>query len=343
MSAVESAVRRGLAFLREGQLPSGEFRAFRSPDPRMEQGRELDSSPFPTSLIAHSLGFAPAPEAKDMIGRAIRFLLAEMEPGGVWRYWASAHPHHDVIPPDVDDIACASLVLRENAVPFPDNRRLLLANRTRAGLFYTWIAPRLALPTELGHFRVAWREALHPLRLGAFWRLNESKPRDVDGVVNANALHYLGESEALRPVVDHLVAILREGREGSCDKWHLSPLNFQYAVSRSFARCRRAFEPVRDAAVGRILAAARPGGEIGGHVLDTALALCALVGWERTPSPAGDRALDALLAAQRPSGAWPAFPLYYGGPKRVYGWGSEELTTGFCIEALLRYGGARAS
>jgi hypothetical protein len=29
--------------------------------------------------------------------------------------------------------------------------------------------------------------------------------------------------------------------------------------------------------------------------------------------------------------------MYYGGPKKYYGWGSEELTTGFCIEALGRY------
>jgi len=34
--------------------------------------------------------------------------------------------------------------------------------------------------------------------------------------------------------------------------------------------------------------------------------------------------------------------LYYSGPKRLYGWGSEELVTGFCLEALLHYRLTRA-
>ncbi len=36
-------------------------------------------------------------------------------------------------------------------------------------------------------------------------------------------------------------------------------------------------------------------------------------------------------------GSWPRAALYYSGPKKLYGWGSEELITGFCLEALLRY------
>lgn len=35
--------------------------------------------------------------------------------------------------------------------------------------------------------------------------------------------------------------------------------------------------------------------------------------------------------------SWPRASLYYSGPKKRYAWGSEELTTGFCLEALLRY------
>ena len=36
-------------------------------------------------------------------------------------------------------------------------------------------------------------------------------------------------------------------------------------------------------------------------------------------------------------GHWPRWLLYYGGPKLLLGWGSEEMTTGFCLEALARY------
>jgi hypothetical protein len=34
--------------------------------------------------------------------------------------------------------------------------------------------------------------------------------------------------------------------------------------------------------------------------------------------------------------------LYYSGPKKLYGWGSEELVTGFCLEVLLHYRLARS-
>jgi len=36
-------------------------------------------------------------------------------------------------------------------------------------------------------------------------------------------------------------------------------------------------------------------------------------------------------------GSWPRATLYYSGPKKLYGCGSEELVTGFCLEALLHY------
>jgi hypothetical protein len=35
--------------------------------------------------------------------------------------------------------------------------------------------------------------------------------------------------------------------------------------------------------------------------------------------------------------SWPRATLYYRGPKKLYAWGSEELVTGFCLEALLHY------
>jgi hypothetical protein len=50
-----------------------------------------------------------------------------------------------------------------------------------------------------------------------------------------------------------------------------------------------------------------------------------------------ERAIRVLLAREGPAGEWPATAMYYGGPKKYYGWGSEEVTTGICIEALSRY------
>jgi hypothetical protein len=54
---LETGIRRGVEFLQRSQLPSGEFKVFMSPELNLERDCVFDSSPFPTALIAYSLGF----------------------------------------------------------------------------------------------------------------------------------------------------------------------------------------------------------------------------------------------------------------------------------------------
>jgi hypothetical protein len=333
---LDAGVERGLDFLERSQLPTGEFKVFMSTDGSLEKDCVVDSSPFPTALVAYSLGFSGSDGAARMLGKALRFLLAEMEGPGLWRYWTRQHRYHSVIPPDLDDTACVSYVLRRHGVAAPPNRDLIFANRDPRGLFYTWLTPRWPPPPNARYLSAVLRQWLSPVKLYYFWKLNESAPHDVDCVVNANVLFYVGESEATRPVVEYLTDILRRGEEGCCDKWHLNRFMFHYVVSRNFDAGVAAFGSVREEAVERIVGAATGEGCIGGGVLETALAACALLSWRSTPPELG-RAVRYLLAAQRAAGDWPRAALYYGGPKKYYGWGSEELTTGFCLEALLRY------
>jgi hypothetical protein len=110
---------------------------------------------------------------------------------------------------------------------------------------------------------------------------------------------------------------------------------FQYAVSRCYREGFAALGAIRDESVARIVAASKPDGAFGENVLDTALAACALLNWGAAPTEL-ERAFKHMLEAQRQDGSWPRAVLYYGGPKKYYGWGSEELTTGFCLEALIR-------
>jgi hypothetical protein len=336
-----AGVRAGLDFLRRSQLPSGEFKVYMSTDNSMEKDCVVDSSPFPTALVAYSLGFADPADAGGMLEKSLRFFLAEMERPGLWRYWTKQHQYHSIIPPDLDDIACVSYVLRRHGVAFPDNLKLIFANRSRAGLFYTWLTPRWPPPPVPAFWRVVLRQWLSPVKLYYFWKLNESEPDDVDCVVNANVLLYAGDSPETRAVVDYLIGIVRRGEEGCCDKWHLNRFTFYYVVSRNFDAGVAALGAARDDAVGRIVAAAKPDGSIGENALETALAACALINWKSSPPELG-RAVRFLLGAQQADGAWPRAALYYGGPKKYYGWGSEELTTGFCLEALLRYRDAPA-
>lgn len=306
---MSQALDRAIAFLERTQLPSGELPVFASGKP--------DPSIFPTALAAHALSFAPA--AAGVRERALDFLAAEMGSSGLWKHWPRAHPHHHQLPPDLDDTACASSALARAGRTFPDNRALLLGNRNGAGLFRTWKLTRTQLR--------------HPLVTFFFFRNTSAKPFDVDAVVNANVLAYLGASDETQPVVNHLLHVLRGNLESVCDKWYENP----FAVWYFFSRALRGVAPEAGEIITRRIAAATPK-----NALERALAACALLDWNLEPD------LAPLLAAQQESGGWPAAGLYHGGRRRLGRfafaephpdtpwWGSEALTTAFCIEAISR-------
>lgn len=305
----QSALRHALALLESRQLPSGELPVLASAKP--------DPSVFPTALTAHALSFAP--DATKVRERALDFLGAEMDRRGLWKHWTREHPYHGQLPPDLDDTSCASAALSRAGRSFPDNRRLLIRNRNRRGLFRTW--------------KLTGAQLRHPIITLLFFRNTSAKPLDVDAVVNANVLHYLGAIPETRAVVAHLLAILRENRESQSDKWYEN----RFAVWYFFSRALRTVAPEAGEILTTKIAHATPS-----NALEHALAACVLLDWNRTPD------LDALLALQLDSGAWPSAPLYHGGRRRrrdgtfdpphpdTPHWGSEELTTVFCVEALAR-------
>jgi hypothetical protein len=333
---LEKTIKRGLEYLAGKQLVTGEFAAYRSADPLMKEDCVLDSSPFPTALIVFSLSFSNAIDAVKMIRQATDFLLSEMEKHGVWRYWTSKHPYHKSIPPDLDDIACVSSVLQQNKISFTNNSKLLLENRNAKGLFYTWIVPRIKLPGNLKYLRVVFKEALKPIRLYYFWKLNESKPNDIDAVVNSNVLFYLGKRQETKVVIDYLIDIVRNNKEEGCDKWHLSPFNLQYFISKNYFAGIAEFEIIRNESINKLLTAADSASENKNNILETALAGCALLNWNCMIDKIQPY-IDKIIKYQDEAGSWPIFPLYYGGPKKYFGWGSREITTSYCLEALIRY------
>lgn len=296
----KEAVARGVEYLRRVQLPSGELPVLASGKP--------DPSIFPTAVMAHSLSFAP--DAAGVRERALDFLAAEMQPGGVWSHWPRIHPQHAFLLPDLDDTACASAALTRAGRDIPDNRALLLKSRNRRGLFRTWL--------------LRYR---HPLAMYAFFTRTSAKPFDADAVVNANVLFYLGE---IPEVVEQLLDVLRENRERQCDKWYDNPFVVWYFFARALG------SKAADL-IGKKIDAATPS-----NALDHALAACALLHIGRAPD------VGSLCRSQLSSGAWPAAPVYHGGRARrrdgTFGephpdtpyWGSEAWTTAFAIEALAR-------
>lgn len=309
LQAIASAVSRGLAFLEQSLHPSGEVPVVASESP--------DPSVFPTALAAHSLSFVE--NGAKIRERLLDFLSSNASSHGLWRHWAKRHPYHRWIPPDLDDTACASAALVRGGREFPPNRELILSNRDPRGLFYTW--------------KLTEREYLNPIGLWTFFKRTSASRRDVDAVVNANVVFYLGDIPETKPVIEHLLRILREGREQSCDKWYENP----YAVWYFFSRALGPIAPEAGEMIASGLAGMRPA-----NALEHALAACSLLYWNREPST------RPILETQLESGGWPRAGLYHGGRKRISEtefeaphpdtpwWGSEQLTTVFCLEALAR-------
>jgi len=331
------AIAQGVDFLYATQLPSGTFRIFCSPHPLLEENCKADHSTFQTAQISYCLDFTKSEKAVEIVSKAIRFLQGEMQAGGVWRYTCSPNP--DYLPPDVDDTACISFLLKRHGISLPDNMGVMLGNRDSQGLFYTWILPRLRWTTHMSYWRVALRQVLKLRQLHWFFRVTECRPNDLDLVVNANVLHYLGERPETRPIIRCLIRAIEEQAEETCDKYYGSRFNFYYFLSRNYAAGMRAFEPVGNTIIERIKSHAHPEGAIGSHILHTALAACALMDWQarKDHSVVLDDAIQAILRARRPDGGWQKFPFYYSGPGKKLAWGSDEITTGFCLEALSRY------
>lgn len=332
MSARE-AVQRGLGFLRERQRADGGFRVDVSnvwlygPEPV-----ESHSS-FATALIGRSLGAVDDAAAREMGRRAAVYLLGQRRAGGVWGFFLPADKlTRRAAPLDVDDTACVALLLEDHALPFDDVRPVLLANRDREGRVFTWlIAHRGCRPPRSLRF---WQAALVGLRAPrlrfGFWRITPSEPGDVDAGVNANVLLHLGDGPHAPAITEYLSEVVRNGRETTADKWYQGFEAMHYCIARVHAAGIPGLEAVAPVATARLLERVEPGGRIGADAATTALGLCALRSWGHA-GPELDAAAGWLVSEQLASGAWPAGPVFHGGDSS---WGSPELTTGLCLEAL---------
>jgi hypothetical protein len=308
--AIRRAIEKGVAFLESAQLPSGEIPIEISPTPEMSGDCSRQPCVFPTALAARVLSIAPS--AGRVRSRALDFLQREMSPDGLWRHPSSELPQHLDTPLDLDDTAIASTALAAAGRSFPDNRPILLAHRERSGLFRTWI--------------VRWWR--HPLRTFRFFFFRHTaEMHDVDAVVNANVLIYLGNCEETRPAMEHLLAVLRSNREMTSTIWYGSP----FIVWYFFSQALHAIAPEAGEMIVPRIEAAAPA-----NALELALASSTLHLWNRVPDA------GPLMDAQLPSGAWPRAGFYHMGRRRMEPqpkppwWGSEALTTLFAVEALSR-------
>jgi len=219
-TSLELAIARAVEFLRNRQLPHGEFTTLLGAD-RTLSVTAFDSSPFITSFVLYALSHLDRYAVSDIVEKAVSFILSEMEFGGVWRYWTSRQHKHHRLPPDLDDTACISDALRRVGQPAPSNGWVFSCMRDSAGHFKTWILPRgnarlspwfiIARTIGFCQARIRTINVPVPQDEDPRFKVMHINPDDVDPVVNANALLYIGENSDTAPAVQLVVdAVLNE-------------------------------------------------------------------------------------------------------------------------------------
>lgn len=338
---INDSISLGLSYLHRQQADNGAFRTFvdASGDPALATDPVLDPSVFATTLIATSLLQIDTPLADSIIQKAARSLLKERQPGGAWKFWSVDHPGQSFIAADVDDTACIAHLLRFLSIPSNCNDSLLMHNRDPAGRFYTWIVPRLrhlSAPTTWPALVLLLR---HPLRLRRWFLAGASRPRwhGLDVVVNANVLRYLGDRPQTAVASSWISDVVQHHQEAFSDQYYQSALALYYSLLGCAEHGVRSLDTLKPLVLARIEDLLKNSSSCDLSGQDMALALIVLSVWNPLMAMQSG-CISRLLAMQRNDGAWPAQAFYYDdfNVSLRRSWGSTELTTAFCLEALAR-------
>ena len=302
----DAAIRRAVTFLKNAQLPSGEFPSVICQDAALTQC-ESDHTPFVTTFALHALIPLSGGPVKAIATRGVQFLLSVHEPDFLWRYWTTQTPRHASLNPDLDDTVCARAALIQYGARQPWSLHPVLALRAPSGGLYTWTL----LPPE---------------------------QNAIDCAVNANALYYFVLEDAVPDtLVTYLNGIVARQQADSCSAFYVNPLAFSYFMARAIRlepKLRSASPPLIEQTLARQL----PDGSFGSP-LETALGAATLLALE-APTPRIQPAIQHLLASQAPDGGFPAL-VFYKGPQgcttNCQYFGAASITTAVALEAYIDY------
>ena len=292
------SVQRGLQFLHDNQLPYGEFRTYASPSTDM-RATLFDSSVFVTTFVLYSIAGIHCPCKTTMTNKGISFLTGELRGRGLFQYYSSKNIRS--IGFDLDDTACASVALQRShpLVIGGNNVEYFLENRNEGGLFFTWVD-------------------------------DAPVANDLDSVVNANVVFYLGDRDETKDACRYLIDTIESNCEGDSYNYYLDDMTLYYAVSRAYAHGTSLLGGAREAIIEKVLQRTEDDGSFGDE-LTTACAVCSLANFEYDGVTRLRNAARYLEGRQRANGSWRRVAMYRQ-PGMYYG--SEELTTALCLEAL---------
>ena len=301
------AIKHGLGYLQAIQQVNGGFVSYSSPAGQPFEPAITRHTNFVPALILTALFGVTQPTALLIRDRLADFLLAQRSPIGTFNYWAAAAPERHSLPyPDDLDETFGALIGLYSHRPALINEAVL----AQTVKLLTTVESTAGGP---------YRTWLVPPTAEATWL-------DTDIAVNANIAYFLTIIGSPLPTLNNWLdkAVATDSLESP---YYPTPYPVLYYLSRV---CHGATSR-------RLLAKARQQQVSDLSALDQALCLTARhrLGESRAPT----KAIEQLLANQRPDGSWPA-AVYCADPDhdgQAYHNGSAALTTALVIEALQLY------
>ncbi len=304
LDRLSEARQRAIAFLEKAQNPDGSFPAELC-RPAEGQCRTSPTTVFTAAMVLCALRGVEEPYARAVFRKGTAFLEREEQSGGLWRF-NSRGASVPALSPDSDDTALASFLLAGTGQAVCNQDRFA-GNRDEGGRFYTW-------------FR------------------NPGENNDVDSVVNANVLLYLGDGPTTGSACRWLVSLVREEKEADSFPYYVHATDLYYALARAYSHGAACLEGAMPILRERIPALAGPDGSVGGNVQHTLLAALAL-SYAGYRGPALEAMRDFVIQWQMADGSLPASFIFAGpappAPRTAF-WRSAAVTTALAVELLSR-------
>jgi hypothetical protein len=292
-------------FLLKRQLPWGEFCTYGSMKRDISGGRYVRSV-FVTTFILHAFEYVQQSKCiREAKNNAVGFLLENMEEPGIWRFYGKKSE----MSPDLDDSCCVLAALLQNGIEVKTTMcdYFLKYQDSETKGFYTWIGDP---PTGVN---------------------------DIDCVVNANVAFFYGmkgRSELIHSVLEYLNHQAATIGSRNYAKWYDSPQAFAYAFSRACVDGNvRALKKSQHHMVNYLIRSQDHNGSWG-NALETGLALVSLLNFGYSGSEVFNGVVRLMSDQNKEDGSWNRSSFFIG-PLGYYG--SEELTTSICLEAISKY------
>jgi hypothetical protein len=353
-SFIHDAIQQGMHFLLRHQSAKGSFHSITAESINcinddmlsFDEGHQkgwvnVDKhSIFPTLLITAC--FQNFPQAYHtqyyslMLHKMLAYIQGQRRKTGLWNHFEDHTTIFKVCPHDIDSTSFASAILRQANQASTTADATIKQHINQHGLFYTFFALRFKKNTSFTYWWVSLREIVHPIKSYFFWRNGELARTDIDAVVNANVLFYMGPCAESKAPLRWIIECLKNGEENTMDKWYKNPVVIYYFITRIIKQGFPEIREVQPQIILAIMALQQHDGSIQHKALETALAINILLDFQE-PIERIQPLVHYLLQTQTPDGNWPRRVVYTGGHKRIMGWGSDSLTTAFALEALTRF------